>query len=221
KIAYYLPELEKRLDWCKKNINSNNDSIKNILESKLKLLKNEFKKEDLSNSDINFNHHSGLSYEEFDQSIAGHAKIFLEFTNTYYQLKFDTVSQLKEQMIYAQKDAELESSLDFLRNKFSNNYVTDIVKGIFYRHQIIEKDGNLVRIVDPIFNLDNRKKILGIGSHFYAPFKYIFRNIKFETLHFNLIIIWLMNIILFVTLYFNFFYKMLGLWQKLGKKIIR
>jgi ABC-type multidrug transport system ATPase subunit len=217
KIAYFIPELEKRLDWCKKNINSNEDSIQNLLQNKLSVIRNEIEKEN-EKSEINFNYVDELEITEFDQSTAGHVKVYLELLNTYYLLKYDTVSQIKENTLVAHNDRDGSKSLELMRNKYSNNYVTDIVKGVLYSHQIIEKNGALVRVVDPIFNNDNKHYILGIGSHFFAPFKYLFGKLKFETIHFNIIVIWLMNIALFFTLYFNIFYKVLGLFQKLGKK---
>ncbi|MDZ7635551.1 MAG: hypothetical protein U5L72_14410 [Bacteroidales bacterium] len=52
-------------------------------------------------------------------------------------------------------------------------------------------------------------------AHFYAPLKMI-GNIKISTLWFNMIFIWLMNILLYVTLYFNLLKKLLNLVERIN-----
>jgi hypothetical protein len=58
------------------------------------------------------------------------------------------------------------------------------------------------------------------GSHvgraqFYAPFKML-GNWKIDTLWFNMMVIWLMNILLFVTLYFNLLKGLLDLMERIN-----
>jgi hypothetical protein len=51
-------------------------------------------------------------------------------------------------------------------------------------------------------------------AHFYAPYKMI-GNVRINTLGFNMIFIWLMNLVLYVTLYFNILKKMLNLLERI------
>ena len=51
-------------------------------------------------------------------------------------------------------------------------------------------------------------------AHFYAPYKMV-GNLKIGTLWFNMLVIWLLNIFLFVTLYFNLLKLLLNLMERI------
>ena len=93
---------------------------------------------------------------------------------------------------------------------FENDYVNDALTE-FVRNKndlgekFLEKDGNLIQRVDPIFlSPDNN-----FGrAHFLAPNKKLFGS-YYTTFWFNVGVIWLMSAILAVLLYFDFFRKIL------------
>jgi len=65
-------------------------------------------------------------------------------------------------------------------------------------------------------------------AHFYAPYKQI-GNLKISTLVFNMIIVWLMIIFLFATLYYNVLKRFivwlerlkLPFWRKFGRELLQ
>jgi hypothetical protein len=57
-------------------------------------------------------------------------------------------------------------------------------------------------------------------SHFYAPYKQI-GDMKFSTLVFNAMVIWIMVLSLFVTLYFNVLKRFIAFLESLKLPILR
>jgi hypothetical protein len=65
-------------------------------------------------------------------------------------------------------------------------------------------------------------------AHFYAPYKQI-GNLKIRTLLFNVIAIWIMTIVLFVTLYLNALKRFIEfletlkvpIWRKFGRELLQ
>jgi ABC transport system ATP-binding/permease protein len=60
----------------------------------------------------------------------------------------------------------------------------------------------LIRKIDPIYLNPQPDGILDFRTHFYSPQKH-FAGSYFDTLYFNIVIIWLMSITLIFTLYFD------------------
>ena len=71
--------------------------------------------------------------------------------------------------------------------------------------QIYETDNRLIQKADPVFMIPDSR----IGrAHFFAPYKQL-GNLKIGTLVFNMMAVWLMITILFVTLYINLIKRIL------------
>jgi hypothetical protein len=77
--------------------------------------------------------------------------------------------------------------------------------------RIINIDNSLFQVSDNIFFVDNNESIF--NSHLYAPFKRIVNHL-YDTFWSNLLVIWLMTITLCLTLYFNFFARIIKLTGK-------
>lgn len=84
-------------------------------------------------------------------------------------------------------------------------------------NKIFDSDNRLIQKADPIF-MDPGSKIG--RSHFFAPFKQV-ANIRISTLTFNVIVIWFMNLLLFVTLYYNMLKRFIRLLESLKLPILR
>jgi hypothetical protein len=76
----------------------------------------------------------------------------------------------------------------------------------------MEKDNKLIQRADPIYLESD-----GFRSHFYAPNKKLF-GYSFDTFWANIMVLWFMSIALIVTLYFDFFRKMIDFLSKIGRK---
>lgn len=78
--------------------------------------------------------------------------------------------------------------------------------------KIYETEDRLIQKADPVLMAPGSR---AGRAHFYAPFKMI-GSLKISTIWFNMIIIWLMNIFLFVTLYFNLLKRLMNLLERVN-----
>ena len=129
----------------------------------------------------------------------------------YYNKVFLKLNQKKEALVNKmQNTAEKRQMYIALRDKYQNENLTDIVKNIYTESKIAVIDDQLIQIIDPIFHNPDRSPGLNYRAHFYAPNKSVF-NRYFDTYLFNMAVIWIFTIILYVTLYFESLKKLLSL----------
>jgi len=97
-----------------------------------------------------------------------------------------------------------------LRTANHNNDLADMVLNRTVQKKLYETDEQIIQKSDPVLMLPGSR----IGrAHFYAPFK-IIGNLKISTLWFNMMVVWLMNILLFVTLYFDLLKLLMNLIER-------
>ena len=93
--------------------------------------------------------------------------------------------------------------------QFHNEELAGLVKKQSATKRIKNKDGHLIQLVDPIYRDPLKNKgFLDYRTHFFAPKKRMF-NQNFETFSFNMAMIWVMSIILYITLFFGVFKALL------------
>jgi ABC-type multidrug transport system ATPase subunit len=99
-----------------------------------------------------------------------------------------------------------------MREATFNEDLADLLLNRTVQKKIYETKDRIIQKADPV--------LMEPGSHvgraqFYAPFKML-GNWKIDTLWFNMMVIWLMNILLFVTLYFNLLKGLLDLMERIN-----
>ena len=96
-----------------------------------------------------------------------------------------------------------------------NDFLTDIVKKATTKNKIIRANDRLIQNCDPIF-LYPENKSLSLRAHFFAPAKYVFGR-RIDTLYFDLIVIWMMSVLFYFTLYYDLLKKTVELGGGRGK----
>ena len=94
-----------------------------------------------------------------------------------------------------------------LKNRYFNERLEDIVRNLSTLARIKRSSHGFQRNIDPVYYLPNPSHSLDYSAHFYAPKKF-FLGRYFETYNFNLFVIWIMTLLLYITLYFNLFKKL-------------
>lgn len=209
KQIYYLPELKERLDFCYKNLKSKDPKIIQEVNEDFALLQNEFKKQ----------HHvlpefpiedfiSKIQRDSLTIFITFLSKTYLEELNNYYSEMFSKANSKKDRIISwaMENNPELYKKL---KDDYRNDAVNDIVKNIYEKNQFVRYNADLIQQIDPIF-IDPRSDdgFFNFRSHFYAPQKY-FAGKFYNTFNFNVIMIWMMTIFFYMTLYYNVLGKLL------------
>ncbi len=104
-----------------------------------------------------------------------------------------------------------QDGLVSLRNATHNNDLADMVLNRNVQHKLYDTEDRIIQKSDPVLMQPDSH----IGrAQFYAPYKMI-GSLKVNTLWFNMMVVWLMNILLFVTLYFNLLKALMNLMERI------
>lgn len=197
KSAYFLPELEQRFNECIYEFRETG-TITNSADA-LRVLRNEILRADPLVKDISYKT-GELRPESFSEASIAKTTRFLAALKKHYLKQFSIASKRKERMLGKLMEDRREVYFSML-DSYHNEAVSDHVKRIYEKNQIVESNGRLYQQIDPIF-MDPEPVGIGIRSHFYAPRKF-FMGRYIDTYTFNIGFIWFLTIVLYLALYFN------------------
>ncbi|MBI4647939.1 MAG: ATP-binding cassette domain-containing protein [Bacteroidia bacterium] len=210
KQVWYLPKLTEKVNEIYVYINDTGSNRQHkIIENNFDILKNELFNEMKKIPNINFQYYNMLNINAFNNLIAFHTKEYIKKLTQYYSAIFNDANSKKETIINYLLQQNPEEYYR-LRDDYYNESVADIVKKVFEKNKILEYNGRLIQQVDPIYQDPETENIFNFRSHFFAPRKNFFGQL-IDTFWFNMIIIWLMTIILYITLYYEHLKKLINL----------
>jgi ABC transport system ATP-binding/permease protein len=222
KRIYYIPALESKLTYCFNNrIHWKNP--RNIpVSSALDLVRNEIKNELKDLSQEAFPDVDNIAVGKFDSATYAHANKFLTTLRQYYGNKIFNASREKERRIENLTSTEAKAlAYNKQRMAYSNEAVSDAVLNTATPDRIVEYNGALVQKIYPIYLDDHKPKhFFDFSANLYQPTKH-FAGLYWNTLYFNIVVIWSMTAFLFITLYFDILkrlIKRLGTNRKYKKK---
>ncbi len=130
--------------------------------------------------------------EQYLDSLAGQ---FRNIRKNNIVLKDSVTGALVSQM---GKEAFIE-----LKEDYRNNKLREIVLDEYNARKTIETPGRIIQRYEPVY----MKPVSRTGrAQFYAPFKQI-GTIQIDTFRFNIIVLWIVSLMLYVALYFKLFKK--------------
>lgn len=204
KRVYYIPELESNLAYCLNNRAQWKNRNAEKLNRSLSLLQLEIRNELKLIGEENFPDIGRLEVGQIDSTVLQKTSKFLASLRQYYSLKMKRTSELREQLVAGLTNTpEKALRYETERARFTNKAVTDAVENISSPERIVEYNGTLVQKIFPIYLKDHKPAhILDFSANLYQPTKH-FAGRYFDTLYFNLVVIWVMTLLLFATLYFD------------------
>lgn len=226
KQVYYLPELEMILDESLELREHQNPGAKDSLTMNMALLRNELTEELKTVQkypdapEIDFEEHDNLNADDFNASVAYHTKEVIKQLNAYYSDMFLKANNTKEENIakILEKD---KGKYQRMKDAYENEALSDYVKKVFEKNKILRYRDKLVQNVDPIYQDPRVEHYFNFRTHFYAPKKH-FMGTFFDTYWFNVVIVWLMTIVLYITLYYEHLLKLINAFEKVNfGKIIK
>lgn len=213
KVVYYFQELQDVLDECYKHIAVNKPDRENeVFVSDLELLKNEIGKENKRVNEIKFVQLDKLNPKEFNSSVADLLDKHIKELKRYYTDRFTNASNKKEKMINLAISKYSKEKFNHIKDVYLNESISDIVRKVFEKNKILRDGDKLIQNVDPIYQMPEPVGLLSFRTHFFAPKKY-FGGRYFETLWFNVIMVWIFTLMLYIVLYFDLLrkvFKILG-----------
>lgn len=213
KKVYWIPKLQNKLTKIEDELKDKNRT-ESVLIQDINLVKNEIIKEHSKMSQkvkypSDINELKNLSPNSVNQEIINNIRNYLYLLNDYYINLENAARKKKDEKARSMQKTPAEKE-NFIRlqdeneNEALNQLVTN--SNDISGERCMEKDGKLIRRIDLVF-YDPEESNFG-GAHFYAPRKK-FLGTYIDTLYFNTAIIWLMTIILWFTLYYDVFKKIL------------
>lgn len=209
KRNYLIPELESRLSYCYNNPAHWRDAGNAQFARALNILRTEIEYELQYLGENKFPMVKQLVPGNFSMALYDSTRLFLARLRNYYAYRNNKALRERDEYISLQTltkpDAE---NFHALRKKYVNQAVADWVKNSGSLLRIVEYKGRLVQKYYPIYQDEHRPKhLFDYDANFYQPVKH-FAGKKFNTLWFNLAVVWIMTAILAITLYFDVLHRL-------------
>lgn len=213
KKHYWIPEIRSRVDFSDDNYQD--PKQKEQLQRVLAVLHNELDKETDLVSKVRLKKClDSLNIEHYKPTIGTKIRKYLTKLNDYYIKTFNSANRRKDEIISSmQATPELKEKFLKQQNDYLNESLSDLVKNNKEANRIVEKDGYLIQKIDPIYEDPQFvEHIFDIRSHFFSPRKF-FINDYYDTFWINIGVIWLMSILLYIALYFEWLKKALNFFE--------
>jgi len=223
KRLYFIPTLESHLATVINNRTRWRDkSETNPVKKSLDLLRTEIGFELKKIGSDRFAELDRLQVGKFDSTTYAKTDSFLKVLKQFYTIKLRKANEkqdsVRKQLVNLAGD---EAAYNASRMKYTNEAVTDMVENSNDPNRILEWRGELVQKYYPIYFTDHRPAhALDFTSNFYVPTKPMFGKV-FDTLYFNIAIIWAFTVLLYITLYYQLLQKAISsveLYRKYRKR---
>ena len=215
--TYLMSELDNIAARCIKiaEIERRTFDEQEELDDLLLLLKNEIEYLNYRNPSIYFDHTADITPERFNSMIGNFLQLFLRAQKEFYNEAAENVNaerqhKLEEMERELGKDGLYQLQKDYYNEKLAELVLNKrAVKKFYYapNHRLIQKK-------DPIF----MEPVSDWGrAHFYAPCK-IIKNHRIPTYAFNMTVLWVWTLLMFVALRMDLLRKTVTLVSSLYKR---
>jgi hypothetical protein len=209
KRDYYVPALESKLELVLSQPGRWRDnSIDSEVQPALSLLQAEIKNELSYVGMQSFPEVDRLAVGKFDSAVFAKTARFLAVLKDYYAIRASNARKSRDDKIAALTSTpEKMAAYHRDRQRYTNEAVTLAVEKSSEPTRIVEWKGELVQKIFPIYFQDHKPRhALDFTAHFYSPEKHFVGQL-FDTLYFNLAVIWTMTVLLYLALYFEWLKK--------------
>jgi hypothetical protein len=164
--------------------------------------------------EIKGNWKSSLNSENFSPESAKDVGRYLDSLSGYFRHVRKTYMDQKDMVTKSIETRIGKERLIMLKNDYYNKNLEDLVLDRFRVDKYLETGNRIIQKMDPGY----MKPVSKSGrAHFYAPYKQT-GNIEIDTYWFNIIVLWIVTIVLYIALYYNLLEKLLTLFSNLRLK---
>ncbi|MCP4312380.1 MAG: ABC transporter permease, partial [Bacteroidetes bacterium] len=210
KQAFYLPELQRIIRETRELTTHDSDSTRQILAGNLALLREEISSELHLIPTIHFEHVDKLVPGSVGPGLLDQTEAYLNRLDETYIGLFNRVNQMREEIILGlNTPGNQGENYQEKYNSHYNEFLADIVKKSRVSDKIFREHNRLVQVIDPVY-LYPAPGSFTFRAHFFAPVKYLAGK-QVDTYWFNLIVILVFSLILYITLYFDLLRRILNI----------
>ncbi|MDD2563995.1 MAG: ATP-binding cassette domain-containing protein [Salinivirgaceae bacterium] len=214
KKDYWIKSIKNKLNFANQNFT---DSTKNNeVKRALMLIQTEIKKELETNKTYAFPDIGLLNIRLFDSTMNKRTLDYLNKLSSYYINLYNRTNSRKDNIIQHFEDS-LGREYIAMKEKYTNRSLTEFVRNSNSLDRIIEYKNSLQQKIDPIYK-DPEGKF--VKAHFYAPFKQAFGQ-YYPTYWVNIIVLWGMNLLLFLGVYYRVIHRSMAWVAKMHEKLLR
>lgn len=199
KQVYYIPELSSILDRCYAALL--NQEADAQFAADLDLLRHETGKEMKRQPSIAFESRDKLVVGQFDQACYEATKAYLAQLTEIYAQSFYVANQRRETLVNHFMSTNPQQ-FNQIKDAYFNESISDITRKVFEKNKMLRDGDKLIQVIDPIYQMPEPEGLFSFRTHFFAPMKY-FAGRYWETLWFNITMVWLLTVGLYVLLYYD------------------
>jgi hypothetical protein len=219
KGSFLVDELETKRKFIVENIGSSQDSIQQIIQKDITIIQEtlqpDYFKKGLEDVDLT----TPWTKEKFTPEFSKMLENYLAAYKKFYQDIYNKAVAARENLTFNKENAEGSSyKLNDYKNRYFNESLADLVKNVSVKDRIIEFNGHLIQQINPVFLDPVPTGIFDYRAHFFAPKKNLLGTMV-STFLFNSLVIWLMTLCLYITLYFELIRKALTFFGNLNLPI--
>jgi len=196
KNVYYLPELEDKLDACRIADKTSKEYINDLA-----LIKNELSKEMQRVPSIKFTALNQLTAEGFNETVVKQTQAYIKKLKSHYRDIFNAADKTIDRFL-SENIRNNKERFNLIKDDFYNESISDIVRKTFDKNKLLRDGDKLIQVVDPIYQIPEPESPVSFRTHFFAPQKH-FGGHFFDTLWFNITLVWLLTLMLYGVLYFD------------------
>jgi len=199
KSAYLISELQTKLS---KTVNIlGNNAKKKELDYNLRLLGSEIQQLIAlpENKKIDHDFIEEVNLKSFSQEVGAEVKIYLDTLKTLYTERAKAETQRRDSLFNSLVKSMGKEQIFKLEQDYYNNSLSDMVLNKMQLNKVFETGGMLIQKKDPVFMYPTSN---WGRAHFYSPVKKLFGK-YIDTFWFNVGVIWLGSILLYIFLLAN------------------
>jgi ABC transport system ATP-binding/permease protein len=218
KSSYLVDELDKKRRYIMDNLADKSDSVQQIILKDIQLIQTTLQKDRYKKG---FDKALATPWTKATFTPAFNEKLetFLATYKTVHQDFFNKAISARDNMVFQLENAtDNDYNLNTYKNKYYNESLADLVKNISEKERIIEYNGELIQQINPIFQDISTDNPLNYRAPFFAPTKNLLGT-EVSTYWFDILMIWLMSLLLYITLYFELLRKLINSFDKVPGKV--
>lgn len=216
KSAYWTKELQKKINYVSNNFLSDDPAVQVAVEDALLTIKNELVAEPFKDHIGTNNLDSLLTRQRITPKTLLKLHTYLTEVESYYAKEAMAAQKKKDRIIsLLETSDEYNYDATLFKKLYYNENLETLVRNNETKNRLIEVNNHFIRKIDLIFfDPPKPNNPLNYRAHMYAPHKHIF-GLTIDTFWFNVSVIWSMTIILYLTLYFDIFKRIVEIrWFK-------
>lgn len=204
KSSYWTKEIKNKVNFVAKNFLSEEAEIIEEVEDALLTLRNEIRTDPFKGNYEGQSIDSLFSIENVNPRSLLNMLTYVRQAEEYYgQQGVEAQNRLDRIVMLLENSEKYDYDATLYKKLYYNENLATLVRNSNTEKRIVEIDNRFIRRIDNIFQEPQlERNPLNYRTHMYAPVKY-FLGMRIDTYWFNVGVIWLMTILLYVALYFD------------------